>query len=208
MRVAIVLFDGITALDAIGPYEVLCRLPDTSVVFAATKRGVKRTDQGLGLCADVALDEIPSPEIVLVPGGRVEEAMRDDVLRDWLRTADRTSSWTTSVCTGSLLLAGAGLLDGRRATTHWLELDELARLGAVAVRERVVVDGRYVTCAGVSAGLDMALALAGRLCGDVIAQAVQLILEYDPAPPYVAGSPDTAPQEVVELVRSLVPPKD
>ncbi|MEX2289511.1 MAG: DJ-1/PfpI family protein [Mycobacteriales bacterium] len=208
MKVAIVLFDGITALDAIGPYEVLCRLPDTSVVFAASVPGLKRTDQGLGLCADVALDDIASPEVVLVPGGRVDEAMHDDVLRDWLRTADRTSSWTTSVCTGSLLLAGAGLLDGRRATTHWLELDELARLGAVAVRERVVVDGRYVTCAGVSAGLDMALALAGRLRGDVIAQAVQLILEYDPAPPYAAGSPDTAPQQVVDLVRSLVPPKD
>lgn len=207
MKVAVVLFDGVTALDAIGPYEVLSRLPDTSVVFVASEPGVKRTDRGLGLSADVALHDLPAPEVVLVPGGRVDEAQDDAVLRAWLQQADRTSTWTTSVCTGSLLLAGAGLLDGRRATTHWLELDELARLGAVPVQERVVFDGRIVTSAGVSAGIDMALALAGRLSGDVVAQAVQLILEYDPAPPYAAGSPGTAPASIVDLVRSLVPPK-
>lgn len=206
--VAIVLFDGVTALDAIGPYEVLCRLPDTSVVFVATAPGMKRTDQGLGLSADIALHDLPAPDVIVVPGGRVDEAQGDAALRDWLRQAAATSTWTTSVCTGSLLLAGAGLLDGRRATTHWLEHDELARLGAVPVQERVVVDGRIITCAGVSAGIDMALGLAGRLSGDVVAQAVQLILEYDPAPPYGAGSPGTAPQQIVDLVRSLVPPKD
>lgn len=204
MNVVVVLFDGITALDAIGPYEVLCRLPGTSVVFAATEPGVKRTDQGLGLIADVALREVPAPEILLVPGGPGQVAAMDDLeLRDWLRAADATSTWTTSVCTGSLLLAGAGLLSGKRATSHWLALGELARLGAVAVSERVVADGRHVTSAGVSAGIDMALELAGRMHGALVAQAVQLSIEYDPAPPYDAGSPEKAPSDVVDLVRSL-----
>ena len=206
MKVAIVLFDGITALDAVGPYEVLSRLPGTSVAFVATEPGTKRTDRGLGLVADVALSELPDPEVLLVPGGPGQvTAMDDGVLREWLRQADTTSTWTTAVCTGSLLLAGAGLLDGRRATTHWLALDVLARLGAVTVEERVVFDGKVVTSAGVSAGIDMALALAGRLHGDAVAQAVQLSIEYDPEPPYDAGSTRTAPAEVVELVRSLSP---
>lgn len=204
MKVAVVLFDGVTALDAVGPYEVLSRLPGAEVVFTATEPGVKRTDQGLGLSADVALSEIPEPEVILVPGGPGQVAAMDDAeLREWLRHADTTSTWTTGVCTGSLLLAGAGLLDGKRATTHWLARGELSRLGAVAVEERVVFDGRHVTSAGVSAGIDMALALAGRLCGDTVAQAVQLSIEYDPAPPYDAGSTRTAPPEVVELLRSL-----
>jgi len=206
MNIVVVLFDGVTALDAVGPYEVLTRLPGASVVFAATEPGVKRTDHGLGLTADVALREVPAPEVLLVPGGPGQVAAMDDVeLRDWLRAADATSTWTTSVCTGSLLLAGAGLLTGKRATSHWLALDELARLGAVAVAERVVVDGRHVTSAGVSAGIDMALELAGRMHGALVAQAVQLSLEYDPAPPYDAGSPQKAPAEVVELVRSRSP---
>ena len=206
MKVAIVLFDGITALDAVGPYEVLSRLPGTSVVFVATEPGTKRTDRGLGLVADVALSELPDPEILLIPGGPGQvPAMDDGVLREWLRQADATSTWTTAVCTGSLLLGGAGLLDGRRATTHWLALDVLGRLGAVPVEERVVVDGKVVTSAGVSAGIDMALALAGRLHGDVVAQAVQLSIEYDPQPPYDAGSTRAAPPEVVDLVRSLSP---
>jgi transcriptional regulator GlxA family with amidase domain len=128
--------------------------------------------------------------------------MQDGPVHDWLRAADRTSTWTTSVCTGSLILAGARLLAGRRATTHWLAMDELGALGATPVGDRVVSDGKYVTAAGVSSGIDMALTLAGRLAGDDTAQAIQLMIEYDPQPPYDAGSADRAPAEIVSRLRA------
>jgi len=128
--------------------------------------------------------------------------MRDGAVHEWLRAADQASMWTTSVCTGSLILAAAGLLGGRRATTHWLAMDELGQLGATPVRERVVLDGKYVTAAGVSAGIDMGLALAGRIAGDQTAQAIQLVIEYDPEPPYDAGSPDRAPAAIVSQMRA------
>jgi transcriptional regulator GlxA family with amidase domain len=129
--------------------------------------------------------------------------MADGPLHRWLRAADAGSTWTTSVCTGSLILAAAGLLTGRRATTHWLAMDQLAPLGAIGVEQRVVTDGKYVTAAGVSAGLDMALGLVAHLAGATVAQAVQLGIEYDPQPPYAAGSPRTAPPEVVAATRAL-----
>ena len=128
--------------------------------------------------------------------------MQDGAVHEWLRAADQTSTWTTSVCTGSLILAAAGLLAGRRATSHWLALDQLGRLGATPVSERVVSDGKYVTAAGVSSGIDMGLALAGRIAGDETAQAIQLVIEYDPQPPYDAGSPDRAPAEIVSPLRA------
>ncbi len=205
--IAIVLYDKFTALDAVGPYEVLSRLPGASVVFVAAQPGAVRTDNGmLTLVAERSLDDVRRPDVVLVPGGPGDVVARAGAqVLEWLREADRTSQWTTSVCTGSLILAAAGLLDGRRATSHWLALEELRRLGADAVAERVVFDGKLVTAAGVSAGIDMALALAARLAGDTVAQAIQLGIEYDPEPPFDAGSPHKAPAEVVELLRARSP---
>ncbi|MFE7854878.1 DJ-1/PfpI family protein [Streptomyces sp. NPDC057403] len=204
MQIAIVLFDGFTALDAVGPYETLGRLPDSETVFVAERTGPVRTDNALlALTADRTLAEVPRPDVVVVPGGPGQTGQMDNgALLDWIRAADAASTWTTSVCTGSLLLAAAGLLRGRRATSHWLALDELKRFGAEPTGERVVTDGKYVTAAGVSSGIDMGLALVGRIAGDFVAQAVQLGIEYDPRPPYDAGAPQKAPSDVVELLRS------
>ena len=204
MNTAILLYDGFTALDAIGPYEVLSRLPGARVTFVASEPGPVRTDNDmLSLVAERSLEEMPAPEIVLVPGGPGEVAARagGDAL-DWLRSAHETSTWTTSVCTGSLILASAGLLDGKRATSHWLALETLQGLGAEAVAERVVFDGKIVTAAGVSAGIDMALTLAAQIAGEQVAHAIQLGIEYDPQPPFNAGSPTTAPPAIVELLRA------
>ncbi|RDD85834.1 DJ-1/PfpI family protein [Streptomyces parvulus] len=203
MQIAIVLFDRFTALDAVGPYETLGRLPDAETVFVAERTGPVRTDTGnLALTADRTLADVPAPDIVVVPGGPGQTPqMENEPLLDWLRTADTTSTWTTSVCTGSLLLAAAGLLRGRRATSHWLALEHLGRFGAEPTGERVVTDGKYVTAAGVSSGIDMGLTLLGRIAGDDHARAVQLLTEYDPQPPYDAGSPDKAPEHLVEEFR-------
>lgn len=207
MQIAILLFDRLTALDAVGPYEVLSRLPDAQVTFVAREPGLKHTDtRQLALLATASLTEVPSPDVVLVPGGHVEqpELMDDGPVHEWLRAAHESSTWTASVCTGSLILAAAGMLDGRRATTHWTALQELGRLGAEPVAERVVFDGKLVTAAGVSAGIDMALALAARIAGEQVAQAIQLGIEYDPRPPFAAGSPQKAPSAVVQAVRAAV----
>ncbi|GEC03064.1 glutamine amidotransferase [Streptomyces spinoverrucosus] len=204
MQIAIVLYDGFTALDAVGPYETLGRLPDAETVFVAERTGPVRNDTGnLALTADRTLTDVPSPDIVVVPGGPGQESqMTNDTLLDWLRTADATTTWTTSVCTGSLILAAAGLLRGRRATSHWLTLEELKPFGVEPTQERVVFDGKYVTAAGVSSGIDMGLTLLGRIAGDEHAQAVQLMTEYDPQPPYDAGSPQKAPAHLVEMFRA------
>ena len=204
MQIAILLFDRFTALDAVGPYQVFSSMRGAEVVFAAEQPGrVSDDERSLHLSADAALTDVPHPDIVVVPGGPGQnDQMGDGPLHDWLRTADQGTTWTTSVCTGSLILAAAGLLNGRRATSHWLALGELGQHGAVPVAERVVFDGKYVTAAGVSAGLDMGLALAGRIAGDRTAQAIQLGIEYDPQPPYDAGSPDQAPAELVARARA------
>jgi putative intracellular protease/amidase len=205
MRIAFLIFDKLTALDAIGPYEVLSRLPGAEVSFVAKQAGVKRTDTGaLALTADLAIAEMPDPDIVLVPGGEGNRPLLDDgEVLDWLRAAHRTSTWTTSVCTGSLVLGAAGVLEGKRATSHWLYRDALAAYGAEPVAERVVEDGKIVTAAGVAAGLDMALTLAARIAGDDVAKAIQLGIEYDPEPPFDSGSPEKAAPELVELLRGL-----
>jgi putative intracellular protease/amidase len=204
VKVAILLFDRLTALDAVGPYEVLSRLPDATVTFVAREPRPKRTDNGqLALVADTSLPELPEPGIVLVPGGPGHDAlMADGPEHEWLRGAHDTSTWTTSVCTGSLILAAAGLLEGKRATSHWLSLEGLGRLGAQPVSERVVSDGKLVTAAGVSAGIDIALTLAAKIAGDQVAQAIQLSIEYNPQPPFTAGSPQQVTPEIVELVRA------
>jgi transcriptional regulator GlxA family with amidase domain len=203
MQIAVVVFPRLTVLDAIGPYQVLSRLPGATTVLVGERRGPVRDDRdAAALVADAALEEVTAPDIVVVPGGPgVGDQARDGAIAEWLRAVDATTTWTTSVCTGSLLLARAGLLDGRRATSHWLAMDELAALGATPVTERVVVDGKYVTAAGVSAGVDMGLTLAGRVAGDGVAQAIQLGIEYDPHPPYDARSPETAPREIVDRLR-------
>jgi len=204
MNIAILIYDRFTALDAIGPYEVLSRLPGASLEFVAAQPGPVSTDNGmLTLVAEHSIADVPAPDIVLVPGGPGEVAARaGGPVLEWLRGVHATSTWTTSVCTGSLILAAAGLLQGRRATSHWLALEKLGELGAEPVCERVVFDGKIVTAAGVSAGIDMALALAGKVAGVAVAQAIQLGIEYDPQPPFDAGSPSTAPAEVVEALRS------
>lgn len=203
MDIAIPIFEGITALDAVGPYEVLSRLPGARVRFVALVPGTYRTDNRmLALVADEALEAIPDPEIVLVPGGfGTRPLMTEKRLLDWIRVAHETSQWTTSVCTGSLLLAAAGVLRGLEATTHWMSLDQLAAFGARPVQRRVVEQGKVITAAGVSSGIDMALTLAARIAGDEIAQGIQLRIEYDPQPPFSAGSPRIAPPHVVEQVR-------
>jgi transcriptional regulator GlxA family with amidase domain len=204
MRIAILVFDGLTALDAIGPYEVLSRIPEAEVAFVATEAGSKRTDTGaLGIQADLALSEVSEPDVLLVPGGEGNRPlMADEEVLDWLRGTHEKSTWTTSVCTGALVLGAAGILEGKRATTHWAYLDRLSQFGAEAVEERVVEDGKIVTAAGVSSGIDMALTLAGRIAGERVAQAIQLGIEYDPEPPFDTGSPKKAPQELVDLIRS------
>ncbi|MFJ8076971.1 DJ-1/PfpI family protein [Streptomyces sp. NPDC096176] len=204
MQIAILLFDRFTSLDAVGPYEMLCRLPDAEVVFVAERPGPVRNDRDeLSLVAGKAFDEVPRPDIVLVPGGPGQsDQMENEALLGWLRSVDATSTWTTSVCTGSLLLGAAGLLEGREATSHWLALEHLERLGAKPTGRRVVTDGKYVTAAGVSSGIDMGLTLLGRLVGEEHAQAVQLMTEYDPQPPYDAGSPAKAPAHLVEKFRA------
>ena len=203
MQIAILLYDGLTALDAIGPYEVLQRLPDSETVMVGEHTGIVRTDtKRLGLAIDATLADVTRPDVVVIPGGPGNVAhTTDGPVQQWLRAVDATTTWTTSVCTGSLILGAAGLLTGRRATTYWSAVDSLADHGAIPVRERVVIDGKYVTGAGVSAGIDMALTLAAHIAGDTIAQRIQLGIEYDPHPPFNSGSPTTAPPEVLALIR-------
>ncbi|HEX7278642.1 MAG TPA: DJ-1/PfpI family protein [Solirubrobacterales bacterium] len=205
MKTSILIYDGFTALDAIGPYEVLRSVPGWEVQFVASERGEVRTDSGaVGLSADRSLAEVPATEIVLVPGGEgTRKLLEDEELLSWLREVDRTTTWTTSVCTGSLLLGAAGLLEGKRATGHWAFLEPLREYGADPVGGRYVEDGKTMTAAGVSAGIDMALHLVGREVGPEVAQAVQLGIEYDPSPPFDAGSPRKAPQPIVDLVSAI-----
>jgi transcriptional regulator GlxA family with amidase domain len=205
MKTSILIFDGITALDAIGPYEVLRSVPGWEVEFVAKSTGEVRTDSGhLGLSADRALADVSDPEIVLVPGGAGNRPLLDDEqVLSWLREVDRQTKWTTSVCTGSLVLGAAGLLEGKRATGHWLYLEPLRAYGADPVGGRFVEDGKVITAAGVSAGIDMALHLVGQEVGPEVAQAVQLGIEYDPQPPFDAGSPAKAPAEIVALVTAV-----
>ena len=210
MRIAILIFEKLTALDAIGPYEVLRSVPGWEVRFVGPAKGPVRTDSGaLGLSADYGLDEVEEADVVLVPGGEGNRPLlADEAVLSWLRRLDEGSKWTTSVCTGSLVLGAAGLLEGKRATCHWAFLEQLRGFGADPVGGRFVEDGKVLTAAGVSAGIDMALHLVGLEAGPEVAQAIQLGIEYDPQPPFDAGSPDKAPEPIVELVRSMTGPTD
>jgi putative intracellular protease/amidase len=189
-QIAIVIYPGFTALDFIGPYEVLHRLPDTEIRFVWHEPGPITADSSaLVIGATHSFDETPSPDVILVPGGpSTVETARDEKLLDWVRAAHQTATWTTSVCSGSLILAAAGLLDGKRATSHWSVLPLLKTMGVNAVGdERVVHEGNIVSSAGVSAGIDLALWLAAQIGGEDRAKAIQLGIEYDPQPPFDSG---------------------
>jgi transcriptional regulator GlxA family with amidase domain len=205
VQIAILLFDKVFALDAVGPFDVLSGMPGANVSFVAADPGPKQTENGaLALVADHALHAVPRPDIVVVPGGIGELAARaDERVVDWLRRAHETSQWTTSVCTGSLLLGAVGLLRGKRATSHWTALEALREFGAEPVAdERFVFDGKIVTAAGVSAGIDMALTLVTEIAGADVAQTIQLDLEYDPQPPHDTGTTAKAPPELAERIRA------
>ena len=205
MQIAIPLFDRLTALDAVGPYEVLSRLPGARVDFVAAEPGVFHTDtRMLGLTAELSYADAPEPDVLLVPGGIGSRTlMKHEPTLDWVRHAHETTRFTTSVCTGALVLGAAGVLDGLEATTHWMSRERLTEFGARPVARRVVEQGKVITAAGVSAGIDMALVLVERLAGPEVAQAIQLGIEYDPQPPFDAGSPEKAPAAIVELVRQV-----
>lgn len=207
MDIAIAAFNHMAALDAIGPFEVLAHLPDATIHWVGLETGIVRTEEGagVGILVDERIEDVPSPDVIVIPGGHGEQHLRaNERFMEWLRTAHTTSTWTTSVCTGSLVLAAAGLLNGLPATSHWLALDQLKELGATPTLDRVVVNEpqRIITAAGVSSGIDMALTLAARIAGDFVAQTIQLGIEYDPQPPFDAGSPLKAPKESVEFLRA------
>jgi putative intracellular protease/amidase len=205
MEIAIALFQQVTALDAIGPYEVLQRLPGADVRFVGHQKGEVRTDNGfLGLMVDLTFDEVPDPDILLVPGGIGTRALvHDEAILGWIRGAHETSQFTTSVCTGSLLLAAAGILDGLNATTHFSARQLLAKYGAKPSAERVVMEGKVITAAGVSSGIDMALHLAERVTDATTAKALQLMIEYDPQPPHDAGALHKVDATVLGRVQEL-----
>lgn len=207
MQVALPIYPRFTALDAIGPYEVLQRVPDVEPVFVAERRGEVRTENGyLGVVADATFEDVPAPDVVVVPGGFGSRALLDEnPLLAWIRAVHPHTRFTTSVCTGSLLLAAAGLLGGLEATTHWGATSVLRELGAVPVRSRVVehLDRRIITAAGVSSGIDMAIRLLALLDDDVSAQAAQVMVEYDPEPPFDAGHPDEVSDEVRQRIEEF-----
>ncbi len=202
MDIVCLLFEGLTALDIVGPYEVLQRLPNVDMEFVAASAGEVRTDnQALALVADYSLAEITSADVVVIPGGfATSDLETDTTLLDWIRAIDLTTTWTTSVCTGSILLAAAGLLDGKEATTHWASYERLRRYGAIPTSRRVVEQGKIITAAGVSSGIDMALTLAAHIAGDDYARCIQLGIEYDPQPPFDSGSLEKAPAPIAELM--------
>ena len=207
MQIAIGLYPGFTALDAIGPYQVFTNVPGAEVVLCATERGPLDDDNGLlHLRIDAAFDDVPTPDVLLIPGGlSTRKIARDgDAIVAWVRSAHEHTTWTTAVCTGALVLGAAGLLEGLPATTHWCAYDALAGFGATPTEQRVVTAGRIVTAAGVSAGIDLALTLVGVMNGPEMAQAIQLGIEYDPQPPFDAGAPSKAPVAIRDMVAAVM----
>lgn len=207
MQIAFGLYPGFTALDFVGPYQVLSNVPGCEVVVCAEARGRVTDDNGL-LHFDVEHDfgAAPTPDILVVPGGpgTRDVARARGAIVEWIAKAHEHTTWTTSVCTGSLLLGAAGLLEGKRATTHWLAYDDLAEYGATPTEQRVVFEDKVITAAGVSAGIDLALTLVGRQWGDDLAQCLQLAIEYDPQPPYDSGAPSKASEAVRDLVTAAM----
>lgn len=208
LEIAILLYDGITALDAIGPYEVFAATQQCQVKFVAKDKGLIKLDSKMGfLHADYSFSDITSADILIVPGcspPNFKNPMNDETTLNWIRNIHQTTKWTTSVCNGSLILSAAGLLKGMKASSHWGSFDILQSLGTIPTDERVVRQNKMVTAAGVSSGIDMALQLVAWEFGDDLSMGVQLILEYDPQPPFDTGSVQKAPKPLVEDIKKML----
>jgi transcriptional regulator GlxA family with amidase domain len=203
MEIVFLLYDGMTALDMVGPHEILCRLPGAKVKRAAKCAGLIRTDSGLELAAEYALSDILRADVLVVPGaGNATALSKHPEILAWIRSIHETTIWTVSVCTGSLILGAAGILSGLRATTHWAAFDRLRTWGAEPTHARIVEVGKVMTAAGVSAGIDMALMLAAKIAGQGFAESMQLGIEYDPMPPFDVGSPEKADPGIMERLRA------
>lgn len=204
MKITIFLFDDYTALDVIGPYEVLSKLPNSQIFFVGLEKKAYKDSHGLKIIADYNLNEIVQTDILLIPGGfGVDKILKDKVIIEWIQEVDKTSTWTLSVCAGSLLLAEAGLLEGKNCTSHWGRKKQLRNYNVIVTDkfERYIHDGKIITSAGVSAGIDMALYLVGKIAGDQTAQLIQLAMEYDPKPPFDCGTPEKASKELLEKMK-------
>lgn len=205
--IGMLIFPRLTQLDMTGPYEVLARLPNTVVHLVSHTLDPVQTDRGMKILPTVTYGSCPQLDVVMVPGGPgQQDLMEDQVVLEFLRRQAAGAQYVTSVCTGSLVLGAAGLLKGKRATSHWAAIDHLGLLGAIPVSEKVVVDGNVVTGAGVTSGIDFALSLAAILDGEKLAREIQLQIEYDPAPPFNSGSPKTATPETLQAVRARLAP--
>ena len=209
MKIAALVFDEITLLDLVGPMEVFGNIPGVEIAFVGASETVTAERTGLTINAPARFEDVTEADVLIVPGGfGTRPLTKDEATLDWIRAIDKTTTWTTSVCTGALLLGAAGLLEGRPATTHWLTYDELRAFGAEPTEQRVVFSDKYVTGAGVSAGIDMALELVKEIYGPELSQAIQLGIEYDPQPPFDAGAPSKADPAIVELLRSTMTAPD
>lgn len=205
MKIAYVLYEDFTALDLIGPYEVISLWPNVELHFVATSNGPIHTDHGLGMMPTDSPATCPDPDVIVIPGSSKPLGPLDDKeLLDWLRGAADGTTWLTSACTGSAVYGAAGLLEGRKATTHWAFRENLRAMGVNVVTDRVVLDGKFLTGAGVSAGIDMALTLTGMVHGEELAKTIQLGIEYDPQPPFDAGSPDKAGASTLRLAMRML----
>jgi len=199
MKIVILLFDNYTALDIVGPYEVLNKLPNSKIYLVGLEKKEYKDTYGLKISADNSIDEISEADILLIPGGfGIDNLSKNEEVLDWIRRIDSTTKWTVSVCSGSLLLAQTGLLDGKNCTTHWRRKEQLQRFNVTIKNERYIQDGKFITSAGVSAGIDMALYLVSKIAGDQTAMMFQLAIEYDPKPPFNCGSPDKIPKAMLD----------
>ena len=199
MKIVILLFDNYTALDIVGPYEVLNKLPNSKIYLVGLEKREYKDTYGLKISSDNSIDEISEADILLIPGGSgIDNLLKNEEVLDWIRRIDSTTKWTVSVCSGSLLLAQTGLLDGKNCTTHWRRKVQLQRFNVTVKNERYIQDGKFITSAGVSAGIDMALYLVSKIAGDQTAMMFQLAMEYDPKPPFDCGSPDKVPKAMLD----------
>lgn len=199
LKIVILLFDKFTALDIVGPYDVLNKLPGSQIYFVGLEKKEYKDSYGLKMYADYSIDEVEQADILLIPGGYgIDNLLSNKNIIDWINKIDKTTKWTTSVCSGALLLANAGLLDKKECTTHWRRKEQLSKYDVTIKNKRYIKDGKIITSAGVSAGIDMALYLVSIIAGDQTAKMIQLAIEYDPKPPFDCGSPDKVSKEMVD----------
>ena len=203
MEIVFLFYEGMTGLDLVGPHEILCRLTGSTVKRVSRVPGSVRTDSGLILTAEYALSDVSKADVLVIPGaGSATSLSKYPEILAWVRSIHETTTWTTSVCTGSIILGAAGVLRGKKATSHWAALDRLHKWEAIPIQERIVKDGKVMTAAGVSAGIDMALTLTAEIAGQSFAEAMQLGIEYDPMPPFDVGSPAKANPVILEELRA------